>query len=126
MLKNDLVLQNRWVIAANDYRIGDVVTLTCPVDPNRKITKRIIALEGDIVQTRSPYPEPTIRVPRGHCWIEGDEGFHSRDSNFYGPVPLGLLKERIEWVLYPFQRFGRVERQTRDSRVRYAPGHGSN
>ena len=25
-------------------------------------------------------------VPKGHVWIEGDNYFHSRDSNTFGPV----------------------------------------
>lgn len=27
-----------------------------------------------------------IEVPKGHIWVEGDEGFHSGDSNDFGPV----------------------------------------
>ena len=27
-----------------------------------------------------------VRVPLGHCWVEGDEPFHSEDSNRFGPV----------------------------------------
>lgn len=30
--------------------------------------------------------EKLVEVPQGHLWVEGDEGFHSRDSNHYGPV----------------------------------------
>lgn len=127
--------------------------------------KRIVALEGDVVQTRAPYPETHIRVPKGHCWIEGDEMFHSTDSNHYGPVkctlpclfefdpqcyfvpgmslekkrltllscfllilriakvPLGLIKAKVEYILYPFNRFGKIPDKPRGSRVHYAPGH---
>ena len=27
-----------------------------------------------------------VEVPKGHIWVEGDEGFHSGDSNDFGPV----------------------------------------
>lgn len=29
-----------------------------------------------------------VNVPKGHCWVEGDEAFHSRDSNSFGTVSL--------------------------------------
>ncbi|KAK4702219.1 hypothetical protein P7C70_g4007, partial [Phenoliferia sp. Uapishka_3] len=75
---------------------------------------------GSIVETRPPAPtlgpsstnipppDRYVRVPPGRCWVEGDEGFHSRDSNDFGPAALGLLKARVDFVLYPFSRFGRV------------------
>lgn len=29
-----------------------------------------------------------VEVPKGHIWVEGDEGFHSGDSNDFGPVSI--------------------------------------
>lgn len=43
----------------------------CPNDPNRVLIKRIIALEGDTVRIRLPCPEPEIKIPQGHVWVEG-------------------------------------------------------
>ncbi|KAI9233559.1 MAG: putative mitochondrial inner membrane protease subunit, partial [Podila humilis] len=123
MLQKDVVLFNRWAIAKYEYNIGDIVTLARPDVPERTVIKRIVALEGDVVQTRAPYPDTHIRVPKGHCWIEGDEMFHSTDSNHYGPVPLGLIKAKVEYILYPFNRFGKIPEKPRGSRVHYAPGH---
>jgi mitochondrial inner membrane protease subunit 2 len=57
-----------------------------PTNPKEWVIKRIIAMEGDIVETRPKYPERNVVVPHNHLWVEGDEGFHSRDSNSYGPV----------------------------------------
>lgn len=51
--------------------------------------KRIIALEGDTVVTRAPYPFPQTKVPFGHVWVEGEHPEFERntlDSNTYGPV----------------------------------------
>lgn len=39
-----------------------------------------------MVKTREPYPAEVVTVPEGQVWVEGDEGFHSIDSNSYGPV----------------------------------------
>ena len=56
------------------------------------------------VKTLPPYPDAEVRVPPGHAWVEGthaksklsflsshvypqgDEYFHSDDSNTFGPV----------------------------------------
>ena len=82
---------------------GDVVVLkycSCipcadsrsPSDPKAWVIKRIIAIEGDLVETRPPYPERNVIVPNNHVWVEGDEAFHSRDSNVYGPVFIPIMR----------------------------------
>lgn len=48
------------------------------------MTKRIIALPGDTVLPLRK--DEAIPVPAGHAWVEGDEAFHSRDSNSFGTV----------------------------------------
>lgn len=77
--------------------------------------KRIVGLPGSLVETRAPAPTLTrapddappreryVRVPPGRCWVEGDEGFHSRDSNDFGPAALGLLRARVDFVVYPLR-----------------------
>lgn len=70
--------------------------------------KRVVALEGDMVETRG-YKERLVLVPRGHVWIEGDNHAQSRDSNFYGSVPLGLLTGKLAYIIWPLHRVGRVD-----------------
>ena len=56
--------------------------------------KRVIALEGDTVETKKPYPFPRETVPLGHVWVEGEHPENNRwsaDSNFYGPVGVVIL-----------------------------------
>ena len=51
--------------------------------------KRVVALAGDTVETKKPYPFPEEIVPVGHVWVEGEHPESDRwsnDSNFYGPV----------------------------------------
>lgn len=51
--------------------------------------KRVVALAGDTVETKKPYPFPEETVPVGHVWVEGEHPESDRwssDSNYYGPV----------------------------------------
>ena len=69
------------------------------------MVKRVVGIEGDLVRLRrnarvldrlerdglgggefAGGAGAVVVVPKGHLWVEGDEGFHSRDSNDYGPV----------------------------------------
>ena len=47
--------------------------------------------------------EEVIRVPEGHCWVQGDNMDWSRDSRLYGPLPLGLIKSKVLAVVLPFE-----------------------
>ena len=33
----------------------------------------------------------TIQIPKGHCWVEGDNARLSQDSRYYGPVSTSTL-----------------------------------
>ncbi|KAF9514236.1 hypothetical protein BS47DRAFT_1295294 [Hydnum rufescens UP504] len=122
----DVVYMDRWdPQTGKKFARGDVVVLKSPVD-NELIIKRILALEGDLVQTLPPYPDAWVAIPQGHAWVEGDEPFHSRDSNKFGPVSLSLIDSKVPWIVFPFSRFGTVPpspraRANRD-RVRRAKG----
>ncbi|KAL7424149.1 hypothetical protein Q5752_001734 [Cryptotrichosporon argae] len=107
-LHKDVVLLERWSVALNHFHRGDVVTLWSPQNPDLLTTKRIVALEGDLVHPLPPSPPSPIRIPPGHCWVEGDSHYHTRDSNTYGPIPLGLITSRVAMVLWPWKRVGLV------------------
>jgi inner membrane protease subunit 2 len=84
-------------------------------DPKKIIIKRVIALEGDIVQTRPPCAEPYVTVPAGHMWVEGD-GDETLDSNTYGPVSVRLVTGHITHILWPLRKAGWVRwREHRDT-----------
>ncbi|KAJ7667904.1 peptidase S24/S26A/S26B/S26C [Mycena polygramma] len=84
---------------------GDIVVLKSPYNAKIELVKRVIAIEGDLVRTLPPYPQPEVRVPKGHVWVEGD-AFHTVDSNSFGPLPLGLVDSRLLCLIWPFWRFG--------------------
>lgn len=85
-----------------------MVTLWSPQNPELLTTKRIVALEGDMVVPLPPSPPTLIRIPKGHCWVEGDSPAQSRDSNTYGPVPLALITSRVKAVIWPWSHSGLV------------------
>ncbi|OTB06389.1 hypothetical protein M426DRAFT_55369 [Hypoxylon sp. CI-4A] len=106
--RNDVVINYKFN-AQYGLRRGMIVTFWNPYDPEGMAVKRIIGLEGDIVRTRNPYPSPTIRVPMGHVWVEGDGGERfSVDSNDYGPISTNLIIGRVTHVVWPFHRAGKV------------------
>lgn len=80
------------------------------MNPERYAVKRIIALEGDIVLTKSPYPHPREEVPFGHVWVEGDQvdGNKTMDSNRVGPVSKSLIVGRVGGVVWPWRKAGRI------------------
>ena len=56
------------------------------------------------METRG-YKEAFVRVPPGHCWIEGDHHGNSLDSNLFGPVALGLIKSKAKCIVWPPHRW---------------------
>ncbi|XP_040327513.1 mitochondrial inner membrane protease subunit 2 [Herpailurus yagouaroundi] len=117
---SDVVLLNHWKVRNFEVQRGDIVSLvsttvnktdpsSCPDDayiivkedrqnrspknPEQKIIKRVIALEGDIVKTMG-HKNRYVKVPRGHIWVEGDHHGHSFDSNSFGPVSLRNLTDK--------------------------------
>lgn len=63
---------------------GDVVSVVSPKNPSDCFLKRVIGLPGDIVETIT-YKRKFVRVPDGHCWIEGTIYY----SNSFNKVVLG-------------------------------------
>lgn len=120
---NDRVLATRWAARRGTYAAarGDVVILRAPDAPPVTLVKRVAALEGDVV--RSPSSGRLITIPRGHCWIEGDNAACSRDSRSeYGPVPAALITGRVAAVVWPPWRLGPIGGAPREGLVvRRAP-----
>ena len=95
-------------------RVGDVVSL---MEPNRadkdwaqkhpepwNLTKRIAGFEGYCGHMKTCWrgaPQSKVIVPRGYCWVLGDNRSRSRDSRQFGPVPLEFLWGKVIWRLGP-------------------------
>eukprot|EP00924_Labyrinthula_sp_SR-Ha-C_P002581 maker-scaffold_13-snap-gene-0.43-mRNA-1 protein AED:0.49 eAED:0.50 QI:0/0/0/0.75/0.66/0.5/4/0/141 len=61
---------------------------------------------GDIVCLYSPETKRGFSqfVPAGRCWVEGDNGDNSKDSNSFGPVPIGLIQGKVNSVVLPWSQ----------------------
>ncbi|XP_065912134.1 mitochondrial inner membrane protease subunit 2-like isoform X1 [Dysidea avara] len=99
---SDLVLIDRLTVKWRPASRGEVVVFTCPNDPWKTYVKRVIAVEGDVVRPRTHRSSRVI--PKGHCWVEGDNGKSSNDSNYFGAVSLGLIRARVQYVVWPPSR----------------------
>lgn len=104
---SDWVFVNCWRAKQFDLHRGEVVVLVSPKDPTDNVIKRIVGLDGDLILPHDhAYQHDMVRVPEGHCWVEGDNWSNSVDSNKYGPVPQGLVfgvATRILWPPYRWQ-----------------------
>ncbi|KAL7402892.1 hypothetical protein ABVT39_021320 [Epinephelus coioides] len=107
-LSCDVVLLNRWSVRNYEVQRGDIVSIMSPKNPQQKIIKRVIGLEGDFIRTLG-YKNRYVRVPDGHFWIEGDHHGHSLDSNSFGPVSVGLLHGRASHIIWPPNRLQRIK-----------------
>lgn len=62
------------------------------------------------------YKSEIVRIPDGHCWVEGDHAGHSMDSNSFGPVSLGLVTAKATFIVWPPSRWQNIETLLPDNR----------
>ncbi|RUS82122.1 hypothetical protein EGW08_010096 [Elysia chlorotica] len=106
----DFVLLDRWAAASHRFERGEIVSLVSPKNPSEWLIKRVVALEGDQVKAAGCFEE-SVDIPRGHCWVEGDNRLCSLDSNNFGPIPTGLITAKATRVLWPPARWGPLEKK---------------
>ncbi|KAI9841840.1 MAG: hypothetical protein M1838_003399 [Thelocarpon superellum] len=105
-LRDDWVLISKLHRKGRGVEVGDVVSLMHPFLTGEGTIKRVLGMPGDFVMRDTPgregedggsagTDEPLIQVPKGHCWVVGDNVGSSRDSRLYGPQPLGLVKGKV-------------------------------
>lgn len=118
-------------LGVGSFRQGDVVYFRSPVEDGPlcpvvcpRLIKRIVALEGDVVEmeagelrvngtvlpepylgadTRGSSSLPPTAVPAGHAFVLGDNRgpLGSVDSRRFGPLPLAAIEGRAAWVVWP-------------------------
>lgn len=105
---NDIVLVQKFNIKnSNSLTKGDIIMFRSPKNPEKLLTKRVVGIQGDIIRPKSPpYPKSEVQIPRNHLWVEGDNSFHSIDSNNFGPISQGLVVGKVVTIIWPLNRFG--------------------
>lgn len=107
--------------APGKLKVGDVVLFRSPEDPEKILVKRILGIGGDEIKTKDPYPRDVCKVPLNHIWVEGDN-IHSIDSNYFGPISVGLVQGKANYILFPPSRIGPIQSGGREARVAYLKG----
>jgi inner membrane protease subunit 2 len=92
----DVVIYHRFT---SRLRRGDVVIARSPTDKSKYLIKRVVAMHGDKI--RNTTNNQIVEIPKGYCWLEGDNSLQSRDSNWYGPIPISNIAGIVTHVVYP-------------------------
>ncbi|WZZ29778.1 mitochondrial inner membrane protease subunit 2-like [Brassica napus] len=101
---DDYVLVDKFCLKDYKFARGDVVVFSSPSHYKERYIKRIVGIPGEWISST----EDVIRVPEGHCWVEGDNKASSLDSRTFGPIPLGLIQGRVTRVVWPPQRLRKL------------------
>ncbi|XP_071734650.1 uncharacterized protein [Rutidosis leptorrhynchoides] len=106
---DDRVLVEKRCLTDYKFSHGDVVVFCSPSNYKERNIKRITGMSGDWISV--PLSYDAVKIPEGHCWVEGDNPTDSKDSRSFGPIPLGLIRGRVTHIIWPPQRAGKIDRK---------------
>lgn len=133
--EGDYVLGEKLSIAFQGPQVGQIVTFDDPSGSGYTLIKRVIALGGQtvdfqdgklvvdgVVQEESytlgkpsePFDQTMVEggisypyeVPEGYVWLMGDNRTNSRDSRYFGAVPLKSVTSHAVWTYWPISSWG--------------------
>ena len=133
LMVGDRVFVNKFVYRFHEPQRGDIVVFKSTENGNEDLIKRVIGLPGDNValyggdvyvnfnRLEEPYLKEAYTasgtsadslgattVPEGYVLVLGDNRANSRDSRFFGPVPLQNIEGEAFAIFWPPGHIGRL------------------
>jgi signal peptidase I len=118
----DRLIVNKLAYRIGSPRVGDIVMLYYPEDPEKSFVKRVVAEEGDTIRStngrvfRNEVPLDDAYIPeeyrsydtwgpvvvrRGYYFVMGDHRNNSSDSRTWGEVPKKYIIGRVQVRWWP-------------------------
>jgi signal peptidase I len=118
----DRLIVNKLIYRISEPKVGDIVMLYYPVNPDKSFVKRVIARESDEVrivdgkvyvngeqqedlfvppQYRSHDDHGPYRVKEGYYYVMGDHRNNSSDSRHWGEVPKKYIIGKVQLRWWP-------------------------
>ncbi|XP_044278881.1 mitochondrial inner membrane protease subunit 2 isoform X2 [Varanus komodoensis] len=103
---SDVVLLNHWSIRNYEVQRGDIVSLVSPRNPEQKIIKRVIALEGDIIKSLLDFCMPVLHIYSG---LQG--AGRSYGPRYFQSANLSRMSRNDSWETHAPRNNHGLERQ---------------
>ena len=126
----DRLFVNKFIYLFTKPKRGDIVVFDS-LETDDELIKRVVAAPGDRVRVRNgvlrvngdfpdePYTVPIVfpdgsdfgptRLSREEVFVMGDNRGNSRDSRFFGPVPLENIEGEAFFMFWPLSRIGLIQ-----------------
>jgi signal peptidase I len=135
--EGDRVVGEKLSFRFREPHAGEIITFDDPSGSGNTLIKRVIATGGQTVDLRdgvvyvdeTALEEPCTNglrsdplqdcivpggisypytVPDDCLWVMGDNRTNSRDSRYFGPVPLDSVTSRAVWTYWPLSSWGGI------------------
>jgi signal peptidase I len=123
----DRFMANKFIYRFTEPKRGDIIVFRSVEGGEEDLVKRVVGLPGDEVTVQNgvlsvngerqeePYLNKRLpdsgfygpaKVPEGNVFMMGDNRGNSRDSRFFGPVPLENIEGEAVVSFWPLSRIG--------------------